>query len=363
MMETMVTRSSGAQQCNGTHVTCHLRDIPPFIEAELAGLYGVLQSSLPFFQVFRTTEGVSCYVARRNGRPSAIFLFTCHGRRIDVLNEMIAIERAELECFTEYVFANFPQAALINFKAVKTDTCRLAWPVQRYDAKDTYVIQLPGTPEEYLARIGKSTRASLRQQLNGLARNFPTFKAVYCEGEEADESAIRAIIAFSEEKINAKGVALSHDVDRILALVRKCGFVALMSIDGRLCAGTINYRVGNSYFGDVTGYDPAFEKHGFGKLCVYHTICESIRRGGTSFYLGGGAFDFKQRLLGEPLVMDEIRIYRSYWGLLANLDKAADIVVKARVRQLKKLVHRHQQHPLARLAFKSFHLFRNRLKS
>lgn len=358
----MNLHSNRALQPDDSSVICYLNEVPPFIEAGLAGLYGMLQSSLPFFEVFRSMEGVHCYVARRDGQPSAILLFSCRDRRIEVLNEMIGIEQAELQRFAHHVFASFPQAALINFKALQTRTDGFAYPVQKYNAKDTYVIQLPETPEKYIASIGKSTRASLRQQLNALARNFPSFQAVYLEGEEADENALRAIAAFSEDKIKAKGVAFSHDLARITALVRQCGFVAVMSIDGRICGGTINYRVGTSYFGDVTGYDPEFEKHGFGKLCVYQTICESIRRGGTRFYLGGGAFDFKQRLLGVPVTMDEIRIYRSYWALLANLDKAAQTVARASVRQLKKLVHRHQKKLLGRLVYKSFHLFKSRLQ-
>lgn len=362
-METMTRRSSGTEQANNTEVSCYVGEIPACIEAGLAGLYGMLQSSLPFFRVYRSMQGVSCYVARRNGQPRAILLFTCRAGRIEVLNEMIAIAPEELQRFADYVFARFPQAGLISFKALATTTQELAYPSQRYHAKETYVIELPRTPEEYLAKIGKSTRASLRQQLNGLKRNFPTFKAAYFEGDEADVGAIRTIIGFSEVKIRSTGVALSHDVERITALVRQCGFVAVMSIGDQICAGTINYRIGTSYFGDVTGYDRQFEKHGFGKLCVYHTISESILRGGTHFYLGGGLFDFKQRMLGVPLVMDEILVYRSCWRLLANLDQAGQIVLKAGVRRLKNLVHRHRKGRMAGLLYKSFHLFKNRLKN
>ena len=343
-------------------IRCYLHAIPPFVEVALADLYDTLHASLPFFRVYRSTHAVSCYVAERDGRPSTILLFRCQDRRLEVLNEMIAVRQDELRRFTRYVFQHFPRVDLIEFKALAVTAAApsgLGFPVQQHNAKDTWVIALPDTPEAYLAGLGKSTRANVRQQTNLVTRTFPGFSTRFYTQGEIDERHVRAILRFSEARIRAGGANVTHDVDRIMALARTCGFVVVLSIDGQVCAGSVNYRVGTSCFGDVTGYDPRFEKYSLGKLCVFQTVSASIARGGKRFYLGGGHFEYKQRLGAELLGMDELKIYRSRWKMLANPQHAAGILLDARIRAGKEFLHRHRDHPLAKRVFEGIYLLRN----
>jgi hypothetical protein len=277
-----------------------------------------------------------------------------------VLNEMIDIAPAALERFARYVFERFPAIDVIRFKAVRTGPAAIGFPLQRHNAKETYVIALPATPGDYLAALGKSTRASIRSRLNSINKNFPSFTVKCHVDADIEEDVVRHIVRLSEQRIGARGVKLKHDVDRMIALARTCGFVTLLLIDGRLCAGSLNYRVGTCLFGEVTAHDPAYERHGLGALCVYHTICESIRQGGRKFYLGGGAFGFKERMLGERLDMDQLHIYRSHGRLLANLDIAATAFTQGQLRRLKTCLHERKGTWFADLAFRLFHACRNK---
>ena len=355
MMSTQPVHADGAT------IFMYAADMAPLVHKALEDAYQMLQSSLPFFRVFRSLEGTHCYIDRRGGRARTVLLFTCRKRRVDVLNEMIEIDQGDLERFTACVFSHFETVDIISFKAIRTPANGLRFPLQQHASKDTYVIALPETPEQYTSSIGKSTRANIRQQTNGLHRHFPTFKSLFFTKADISAAHIRAIIGFSETKINAKGVAFSYDVDSITRLARECGFVNIFSIDGRICAGSINYQVDTSYFGEVTGYDPEFEKFGLGKLCVHQTICESIARGGKKFYLGGGVFDFKQRLLGEVLSMDEVHLYRSRFKQITHADVAARALIVAQVRRLKKMLHRKKQEKWAQLVFKSAYFIQNKL--
>jgi len=341
-------------------ITCHIGQIPAGVEEALVTAYASLHSSLAFFKVFRSIENASCYLAHRAGAPSTVLLFTFNGRRIDVVNEMIEVEEAEMARFSTYVFAHFPQIDVISFKAVKTTTRALGFPVQQYPAKGSYVVTLPATPDAYKARIGKSTRASINQGLNGIRRHFPSFESRFFVNDDIDERHIRAIVALSEQKINAGDAVFFYDVARLTRLARLCGFVHVILIDGRICAGSVNYQVGASFFGDAMGYDPQYEKFGLGKLCVFLTICESIVRGGTRFYLGGGVFAFKERLLGVPFYMDEVHLYRSSIKLLRNIDHATGAMIAAAMRSAKQLLHQHKRATWARLVFKAFYLLQRR---
>jgi hypothetical protein len=360
-MEATMMDSDELVQSGDASISCYVGEIPPFVEAELARSYETLHASLPFFKVFKSIEQANCYVARRDGHPSTVLLFTCHNRRVEVLNEMIELEQAELDRFVRYVFEKFERADVIIFKAVKAVSDKLGLPVQRHHSKDTYVISLPATPEDYTNSLGSKTRADIRHQTRKVLKDFPSFTSKFLVNEEIDEQYVRKIIELSERKINATGVKLFRDVDRIIALAKMCGFVNVLLIDGQVCAGSINYRIGSSCFGDITSYDLAYEKYSMGRLCIHHAISESIIRGGTKFYLGGGVFEFKQRMLGTLLSMDELRIYRSYWKMLVNADRAAEAVMRASVGSLKRILHQHKQKMWAKLVFKSFHYFKNRL--
>ncbi len=342
-------------------VTCYMYEIPSFIERELIRSYQTLHSSLAFFRVFRSLMHVSCYVARRGGQAPTVLLFSCQRRQLHVLNEMIELDQAELDRFARHIFTRFARIDVISFKAVKASLDTFAFPTQQHASKSTYLIVLPGTPEEYTASIGKSTRAGLRHQMNNVVRDFKTFESVFFVNDDAKEQYVRDIIRFSEEKITSKGIKFAHDTERIVALVKLCGFINVFLIDGRICAGSVNYRVGDSVFGDVTGYDSRYEKYGLGKLCVHQTIRESIARGASKFYLGGGVFDFKKRMLGMPLQMDELTIYRSRVGMLRNLDQVLTSAVTGAVGKLKATLHRHKQTTWAGYAFKLFYLLKNKI--
>lgn len=345
---------------NLSDVSCYLHDVPAFVEHELAASYETLHSSLPFFRVWRTLGNASCYIDRGAGRAPDILLFHCEQRRLVVLNEMIDIAPAALARFVRYVFEHFPAIDVIRFNAVRTDPARIGFPTQRHNAKDTWVIPLPALPGDYLAALGKSTRAKLRSRLNGISKNFPSFTIKYLVDDDLDAEVVGQIARLSEQRIGSRGVRLKHDVERMMALARTCGLVTLLMIDGRLCAGSLTYRVGTSWFGEVTAHDPAYDRHGLGELCMYHTICESIRRGGRKFYLGGGLFGFKERMLGQRLDMDQLHIYRSHRRLLANLDIAATAFAHGKIRGLKKRLHQRRGTWLADLAFRLFHACRNK---
>ncbi|WP_158592198.1 GNAT family N-acetyltransferase [Noviherbaspirillum sedimenti] len=354
-----MTTIDGDEQSDGITIACYMNEVPLFVEAELVRLYDMLYSSMPFFKAFRSTEQLSSYVAWRNNHPIAIFVFQFRDGKIDVLNEMIEIDQVEIDRFAHTLFAKVPAADIISFKALKTDRRRFSFPSQRCYASDTYVIALPATSKAYTAALGKSTRTAIKYQMNKVARDHPSFTSRFYADEDIDEQHIRDILKLSEARISSKAFNFSHDEKRIINLVKMCGLVNVLFIDGRLCAGSINYRIGSSYFGAVIGQDFAYEKYGLGKLTVYLTICESIDRHGKNFYLGGGPFDYKGRMLGVQQVMDRLDIYRSYGKLMLNFGSAAKTVMVGYVRRLNVWLHKHEHKSGARFVLNSYYLWKN----
>lgn len=358
-MDTAMTMTDALQQSDEVTIACYINEVPSFVEAELVRLYDTLYSSLPFFKAFRSAEQLSCYVAWCDNLPRTILLFQFRNGRIEVLNEMIEIAQTELDRFARYMFAKFSSASVISFKAIKTDTYGFSFPIQKCYAKDTYVIPLPATPKEYTAALGKSTRTAIRYQMNKVTRDHPSFTSKFYVNEEIDEQHIRDILRLSEARISSKAFKFLHDEKRIIRLAKMCGFVNVIFIDGRLCAGSVNYRIGSSFFGGVMGQDQTYEKYGLGKLTIYLTICESIARQGKKFYLGGGPFDYKSRMLGVQQEMDRLEIYRSYGKLMLNFHVAAKTAIDGYVRETNVWLHKNEDKWVSQVVLNSFYFLKN----
>lgn len=343
-------------------VDCYLDEIPSFVKTELEQLYGNSFSSLPFFQAFRAIENVRTYVVRKNGNPAVILLFRHKGRRIDVLNEMIQLDEMEIRRFVNYVFTNFASVAIISFKAIQADIQRLPFPYQRHNSKENFVITLPDSPEEYTSRIGASTRRNIKRYMKKIVQDYPTFGYTFYRNEEIDEQKIREIIRLSELRISAKkrrfGIS-EEDVQQILGLARRCGLVNVITIDGRLCAGTITCCTEDNCLALVNAHSTEYDEYWLGTLCYYLTICESIVRGARKFHMGEGRYDYKSRLLGVRQDMDHVEIYRSYAGALFNADQVAQTFFKSRLRKTKVWLLDHEKSLISQLILRTVFLFRN----
>ena len=340
-------------------ITCHFNEIPAFVEPEIERLYSTLHSSLPFFRIFRTMEEVSTYVAWRELQPAVILLLQIKGRTVHVLNEMIELEQKEVERFASYVFGKLPQVQIISFKAIRTTADRFAYPVQKHNAKDTYVITLPATPEQYLASLGKGLREKIPYKLRKIGRHHPSFESHFYEKEEIPEQVLKDLIRLSEDRISQKVSDFTHDEQRIIALAKQCGFVNSLTIDGKVCAGTVNYYIGDNSFLELIARDPDYAIYSIGTLANYLSICESIRRGRKKFYLGGGRFDYKQQLLGVLTDADHLEIYRSHSVMLIRLGNAAKTLAQAYLRLAKVWVHTHKEHALSRLATSAIKFYKH----
>jgi hypothetical protein len=343
-------------------VTCYFNEIPAFVEPEIERLYNTLHSSLRFLRIFRTTENVSTYVAWRKLERAVILLFQVAGRTVHVLNEMIDLEQKEVERFASFIFAKLPQVHIISFKAIRTTVDQFAYPVQKHNAKDAYIISLPATAEEYTASLNKTLRNDTRYDLRKIARDHPTFASHFYEKDEIPEQLLKDLMRLSEDRISRKVSDFAHDDQRIIALARQCGIANVLTIDGKVCAGTLSYFIGSACYQELTARDPAYANYSIGTMTNYLTICEAIQRGKKKFSLGGGRFDYKEKLRGVLTNADQVEIYRSRPIMLAHLGHATKTLAQAYLRQAKLWVHTHKEHVLSRLLTRAFNFYKQ-LKS
>lgn len=323
-------------------VVCHVERIPPFVGAALAGLYEHVFASLEYFKIFKPHDRVSTLVVRSPADASAallaVLLFRTSGARAEVFNEFCAVDNVILQyCATE-IFSRFSGVQMICFRHLVSAPRQLLQPFQCHNAAEDYVLHLPDSVQRYTESLGKSTRRNIRRYHDKLLQDHPSFAIRFDVGPQINENDVAALLALSRAKIRSQGKTFSVDdgyARAMAGLMRHCGFVAVATIDGKVCAGLICYRTGNGFMAKVVAHESRYDDYWLGTLCYYLTICEALRRGGRIFNMGTQRYDYKERLCGVRRDLDHLTIYRSRWKQALHADSMLRMALGRHLRRAK----------------------------
>lgn len=217
--------------------------IPPFVGAELERLYENVFSSLDFVHAYADPSApASTYVAERNGKPVAVLLYRRQDNMVRVLNEVIPLAAEEIRRFAEYIFAHEADVKLIAFNAIRSELQELSLPFQKFSCSEDIVVSLPECVNAYFSSLGNATRKNIKRYRNKLGRDFPGFRHRVLTGAEIEEQHVRAIIDLNTARMLRKQKVPGYDeneAQKLWKLVRSCGFLSLLEIDGRLAGGEI----------------------------------------------------------------------------------------------------------------------------
>lgn len=319
-------------------IQCYDNDVPPFISGALERLYGNLFSSLAYYRAFGGADNASAYVVRDGKSIVCAWLFRRYRNTVRVINEGIHIDQDDVTRFASYIFATYPQVNVISFHAVRPQMVHLPMPYQRFNCLEDMVLSLPSNADAYTGSLGRSTRSYIHRYLNKLKRDFPSFRFRVVTAGDIREEEVRSIIALNRLRMASKGKESINNEDvtqRIIQLAGECGLLGMIMLDGRICAGSINYRVGDNYFLETLAHDPGYDDYRLGTLCCYLTICECIARSGHEYHFLWGQDEYKARLLGVQRDLDDLVIYRSHWHMLLYGKLVVHHVVNGFVRRLR----------------------------
>ena len=321
------------------NITCYDNEVPSFVEAEMDRLYGNIFSSLLEFRVYGWVAGTtSTYVVARNRQIITLLLFKRDHGRIQVLNETIRISAEDMQRFATFAFGRYPEVQTISFKAIETDGGELGFPHQRFNHLEDITLRLPASTEQYLASLGKNTRRNIKRYTDRLIRTFPNCHFDVYEGSSVRDEDVRAMIQFNHDRMADKNIVSVIDEEetrRIIRLVKGCGLLGIMTIDGQIVAGALSYRAGSNYFLNVLAHAPRYDDYWVGFLCCYRTICECIARGGTEFHFLWGRYDYKFTLGAVRRDLDNVTLYRSWMHVARHAGLALQQARDGYARQVK----------------------------
>lgn len=301
-------------RADDVRIVCYENEVPYFAGPEIDRLYGHLFCSLSYFEMARQAEGASTYVAWKNGNPISVLLYTCTAHEVIVINEYASLAEEEIQRFASFMFSAFATVWMISFKKIQTDVRSLDRPCHAIACTEDMVISLPPTVKEYETAVGKNMRRNIKRYTSALEKDFPTWRYRVCLGNEVGEQEIRDIIALSCIRMKSKNIVprfTEEETQWIVDFAKRCGLVGVMTIDGKVCAGAIGFRIGDNYAMHVIAHDTKYNGYSLGILCYYRTICEGIVRGGKRFHLLQGQYEYKYRLLARRQDIVSLDIYRS----------------------------------------------------
>jgi hypothetical protein len=312
--------------------------IPVHAEAALHALYGTVYSSMPHFRVYGGLENANTFIFRNDQESIAVFLYVIEGSKVRIVNEGMTFDKLAITQFANFVFHRHTSAEIISFSGVAHSIEQLEFPFSQCFCTDDSVITLPDSTEAYLKSLGKATRKNITQYLNRIRRDFPTFEFRVHDGKTVDEQLIRDIVSFNRTRFERKGKAsgiTATEEDRIIKMIRECGMVGAISINGKLCAGSLAYCIGEHYHSWLKAHDPAYDDYRLGLIGSYFMVDECIRRGGKTFHLMWGREPHKALLNSELKVFSNLTIYRNHAAAVKNCDVVFRQVYQNGIRQGK----------------------------
>lgn len=341
-------------------ISVYQDSIPALVQTEMEQLYQHRYASYEQLKVYgHITQETMAYVARKGNKALGALIFRVEQGKVSVLNEQMRLEEEEIARFARHVFLRYPSVHAISFPVVQADIRGLSFPHQQFHSTQDIVLDLPSTVDEYMARLGKSTRAYVKRYLNKLKRDHPSFSFAVYTNDDVTVEHVRAIIGFNKARMsgrNKESYIDEQEESRILELLKLRGFVCVATIEGKVCAGTINTCFGKNYFLQVIAHDPAYDDYGLGTLCCYLTICECIARKGNAYHFLWGQYEYKYRLLGVQRDLDHLVVYRSRAYMLVKLPMVTKMAYNgykysARSWLLNKARRKDESSITARLAY------------
>ena len=319
-------------------ITLYEDKFPPALELEMEKLYSNLFSSFARFRAYGNVEKINIFTIQKNGITLSIIAFVRSGKKIQILNEQIEFSQWEINKFSAHIFSYFDGVSVIEFKAINIDIRELNYPLNALHFTNDVIVSCSNSEQEYLSKLGKSTRQNVKHSLKFIKRDFPTFECQVHEKTECSRELFQEIIGFNRARMSEKGKVSGINLveeGRIWEMLQSHGFVVAIFVDGKVCAGTISFRFDSNYFVRVNAHNSDFNEYGLGILACYLAICECIKRRGKEVHFLWGHEEYKFRLLGKERNFDTVKIYRTKFIFLFNGANILKDILFFRIRVMR----------------------------
>lgn len=315
------------------------RNVPPFLQEALEKLYENVYCTLARLRAYDSMKDVNTYVRMDGSFIKAIILFKVKRRTIYVLNQQISLTDEDLVLFSNKVYALYKRASVIRFYALRVSELKLSLPYQQLPELEENIITFPSSKEDYLQSLRGQFRKTLRTSEERLRSAHPSFKIDFFERDGIELNVVREILTLADKRMIAKGgksYTRSVNLNALMKTVKEYGHVAVASIEGKVCAGSLWFRVGKRHFHTIAAHDPEYDQYILGSQIWMAAILHSHDLSGKECWLMGGAREHKAKFRARTEIFTSIAIYRSKLHILMNMPTYVVLWLRKNARAIKE---------------------------
>ena len=288
--------------------------VPIEIEDKLAYLYHSAFSVKEFFVLFKGSSDYKALTISSGGTLIHVICYLLKNKQIHILNELVQIEPEYLDFASDVLFKKYPHVGKISFNRIKTATGDVRSPLRLWTRSNDIVAQLPVSSEAFDARLGKSTKKTVKYHLNRLQRENPDFSFEVASGKDIAPSLIERIVELNKSRMASKQIRCGYDPARIRNVAEfaaSYGTVTSITINNEVVAGLICYDMGSHIYGETIAHDNAYNKSRIGQVVFYLTLRHFIENGAAFYHMMEGDYDYKYSFLGVSQNQYSFSLYRS----------------------------------------------------
>ncbi|MCE2858349.1 MAG: GNAT family N-acetyltransferase [Oxalobacteraceae bacterium] len=330
-------------ETSGLAAEFHRWPLPGYIWPALHGLYQSIFCSEPHLRHHDSLRpDIQAWVARSNGGITGLILFQVRGRVARVINEMHALDAAQLNQFAQALFREYTPVDTICLHALRIEGDGLSLPLLQTEFSEDYVLSLPDSAEAWKASLSSQTREKIRYHYRRSCRRQPDLSFRQIQGSDMSDAQFDRLLQLSQARMAHKGRSFNmgaREAHCLRAMIRECGQLSVIEIQGEICAGLLCTRLEKSIFMHVIAHDPRHDDLRLGFLCCALTIEAAIASRAERFHFLWGFYDYKTRLGGQRQSLYRALVFRSWWhGLSHPLLLGAQLVQRAR-RKIRQWRH------------------------
>ena len=342
-MQTAALVSPTLTEKSGLAAEFHRWPLPGYIWPALHSLYRSIFCSEPHLRVHQSLHpDIQAWVTRGNGSITGLILFRVKGRVAHVINEMHALNAAQLNQFATALFRAYKHVDAICMHAIRIEGVGLTLPLLQTEYSEDYLLSLPDSSEAWKATLSAQTREKIRYHYRRSCRKQPDLSFRQIDGSDMSDAQFDHILALNQARMSHKGRAFNmsqREVQYLRSMIRECGQLSVIEVQGEISAGLLCTQLEKSIFMHVIAHDPRYDDLRLGFLCCALTIEAAIASRAERFHFLWGFYDYKTRLGGQKQSLYRAVVFSSWWhGLSHPLLLGAQLVQRAR-RKIRQWRH------------------------
>ncbi len=342
-MQTAVFVQNTLTEKSGLAAEFHRWPLPGYIWPALHGLYQSIFCSEPHLRNHDSLgSDLQVWVKRSDGSITGLILFQVKGRVVRVINEMHALDAEQLNQFAQALFREYTQVDAICLHAIRIEGDGLTLPLLQSEYSEDYLLSLPDSAEAWRASLSSQTREKIRYHYRRSCRKQPDLSFRQIDGSDMSDTQFDRVLQLSQARMSRKGRSFNmseREVKCLRAMIRECGQLSVIEIQGEICAGLLCTRLEKSIFMHVIAHDPRHDDLRLGFLCCALTIEAAIASRAERFHFLWGFYDYKTRLGGQRQSLYRAVVFRSWWHYLSHPLLLADQMAQRARRKIRQWRH------------------------